>query len=204
MIDCSERIYNNAPPYFSDDGNYLVYDKDWSNNIGFVESESGWRIPKSYLSEKLRKNFLRILKEGEPDEPVEESFTECIERLALQIIDVFNDEIEKFKNFSRDSTYVNYKKGGFMFLDVLNENYISYVLINELYVEKDRLIDAVSIDDDDEDMDDDEYLRQIKHEVEYPGESEEDWKEREEKEKKLLEWMEKQAEKWAESQAKKD
>lgn len=176
MIDCSSRIYRDTLGHFTDDGNYLIMDKEWSNSVGFIEGIKGYRIQKSYLAEQLQWKCSCRFGKKEFQES-DESFLSLIQKTTDEILTNFNKEIEGYYLLANGDQA--YHKMNNIF-DELERDYISYVLKSELWIEKNRISEIVdNIPESIENADDETYWKWIIHEIDYPDESEEEWKARE-------------------------
>lgn len=177
-----QRIYQDTLELFTDNGEYLIMDKEFSDSVGFIKGVKGYRIPKNYLSEKIRWQCVKRLSEKDFQESGE-SIYPYMEIQTRKILKEFEIELKGFHLMNNSDK--RYYKMNIPFDDLIRE-FISYVLKSELYIEIVRIRDVLQdVDERFEDADDETYWKWLIHEIDYPGETEEEWKAREEREQKF-------------------
>lgn len=178
-----QKIYQDTLGLFTDNGEYLIMDKEFSDSVGFIEGVNGYRIRKDYLSAKIRWQCSNEF-DKEDFQKSDEPTWSYLEKQTRKILKEFEIELKGFHLMNNSNK--RYHKMSILF-DELFREFISYVLKSELHIEVVRInnvIEDVGIRF--EDADDETYWKWLIHDIDYPDETEEEWKEREEKEKEIL------------------
>ena len=175
MPEEQKRMYHHPsasqyPNYVTDDGNYIVIEPDFSTEISFINGVNGLRIRKDYLSRKLRYRFLDM-----DNDPNNDRIDDYLRRLVKEIVENFDKEIQCFETLWNGQNSVP--------LDFFFVAYVAYVLKSELDFEYDRILDLIWSRTEE---DDEVYYDRLKHDVEFPGETEEEEKARKERYKSFL------------------
>lgn len=174
MQEEEKRMYphpktSEYPDFASDDGDFIVVDPGWTSNLAFVNGVNGLRIQKDYLSRTLRCRFLDM-----DNDPQNDRIDNYLRRLVKEIVEKFDKEIQCFEALWHGQ---NSFPTDFFFVD-----YVAYVLKSELDFEYDRILDLIWSRTEE---DDEVYYDRLKHDVEFPGETEEE-KARKERYKSFL------------------
>ena len=197
------ECYIDPKEMFKDDGEFLVYDPDFSNTIGFLTTEKGWKVSKIYIVEKLRQKLTRKFRDeywtendGEP--------VKLLNKYVKKLDKLIQKQLKWFLrlNTSDDSFY----KESPIWSDI-ERDFIYYVLKCELYNEWNRIDGIIEeaaeeYDNalsrlDDEEWADSYYWEWICHAIEYPDETEEQWAERLKANKEANERFAEMFRKWA-------
>lgn len=157
-------IYPSPVECLSDDGDYIVIDKTYTNSISFIEGNNSLRIPKDYLSNCLRCRFSNEVETHDSDFDLA-----FLDDLTEEILKAFDKELALFRQLLEDQIWNVYVEYGYN--DVVL-SYISCVLKSELYRERMRINYVVQAVEALELEDKKEYYSKLIHAVRYPEEGE--------------------------------
>lgn len=177
--------YKDPKNRFTDDGEFLVYDKDFSNSVGFLTFKNGgFGVSKFYLVEILRRKLTQKFRD-EYWTKNDGNANKLLNKYAKKLDKLIRNQLKWFLllNTSDDSFYSTTP----IYRDI-EVDFIYFVLKSELYKEWDRIdciIDAAAEKYDeslskygDEEKADAWYWEWIIHAIEYPDETDDEWKQR--------------------------
>lgn len=160
---------------FTDNGKELVYDKEFSRRIGIIEGVDGISITKDHFAEKLQIDCLHKFN----DEYFQSSGGDAhdfLDKTYARLKRLLKKEIKTMTFLMTEDWKSEIDRNWFE----INAEIVKHALLLSLFTEYYRI--SAILDDNETDFGYD--WKPIVHDIKYPDETIEEWRERERREKK--------------------